>query len=195
MVAAIDGSLGSLQIFPTDPEPSASDPALLFDRALTIRAPHLRAEPERPEHRQPLLDLTIACSPLVALLPRAMLELQFTAQDATFLAHRPRAMRRVVMDSNMVIGRIIVDWPDATTSHGVDIAVHPDHRTSGAGLAMLRAWLDVADADGRCCTLDVIADNPARRIYQRLGFVEDAGEPGAPYCFMTREPRPARLRR
>lgn len=164
----------------------AADAGQLFDAALTARAPHLGVEPEDIRHRPLLLELMIACSPLAGLLPPPMLEMQFDGQDIGFLAEWPLATRRVVTLGRAVIGRIILDWQVDDRSHGVDIAVHPDHRSSGAGLAMLRAWIDVADRTGRRCTLDVIADNPARRIYRRLGFVEQDAEPGAPYIFMER---------
>ena len=164
----------------------AADAGQLFDAALMARAPHLGVEPEDIRHRPLLLELMIACSPLAGLLPPSMLAMQFDGQDIGFLAEWPLATRRVVTLGRAVIGRIILDWQVDDRSHGVDIAVHPDHRSSGAGLAMLRAWIDVADRTGRRCTLDVIADNPARRIYRRLGFVEQDAEPGAPYIFMER---------
>ena len=164
----------------------AADAGQLFDAALMARAPHLGVEPEDIRHRPLLLELMIACSPLAGLLRPSMLAMQFDGQDIGFLAEWPLATRRVVTLGRAVIGRIILDWQVDDRSHGVDIAVHPDHRSSGAGLAMLRAWIDVADRTGRRCTLDVIADNPARRIYRRLGFVEQDAEPGAPYIFMER---------
>lgn len=158
----------------------------MFDAALIARLPQCGVEPEDIRYRPLLFELMIACSPLAGLLPPAMLAMQFDGQDAGFLAEWPLATRRVVMFDGTMIGRIILDWQAPDRSHGVDIAVHPDHRSSGAGLAMLRAWIDVADRSGRRCTLDVIADNPARRIYRRLGFVEREAEPGAPYLFMER---------
>ena len=82
----------------------------------------------------------------------------------------PEAMRRIVSAGPRPIGRIVVDWTQEGVSHGVDIAVDPDHRASGAGLHMLRAWLGAADRLGTPCRLTVRADNPARRIYARLGF-------------------------
>ena len=169
-----------------DPDASAAECGAEFDPAFGRRAPHLGIVREMPDHRATLRDLMIACSPLRDLLPGALLDLQFESQDSSFRAARPRAMRRIVMLGAQPIGRIIVDWDQPGASHGVDIAVHPDHRRSGAALAMLRAWIGVADASGRACTLDVIADNPARRIYQRLGFVEQPGDPAAPYAFMQR---------
>lgn len=163
--------------------------ALAFDAEFLGRAPHLGIAPETPLHRPALRDLMIACTPLRDLLPEALLDLQFASQDDSFRASRPHAMRRVVTQEGVPIARIIIDWQAPGISHGVDIAVHPDHRSSGAALAMLRAWITVADASGFVCTLDVIATNPAKRIYQRLGFVTQPGEPDAPYNVMVRQPR------
>ncbi len=166
-----------------------SDPdtaARAFDALFKQRAPRLDIAAERPEHHDALRCLYAACSPLAELLPEALIDLQFQSREATYLSTRPLAMRRVITEGGVTIARIIVDWQQPGASHGVDIAVHPEHRSSGAALAMLRAWLAVADAAQRQCTLDVIADNPAKRIYQRLGFVEQQSDPGAPYVFMVR---------
>lgn len=160
-----------------------------FDAAFAQRAPALSAAPEIDSDRAGLRGLFAACSPLGNLLAGPLLEMQFASQDATMRATRPLAMRRVVRLSGELIARIIVDWQVPGESYGVDIAVHPDHRNSGAGLAMLRAWLAVADAQARTCSLDVIADNPARRIYERLGFSEEPSDPDAPYRRMVRAAR------
>lgn len=166
----------------SDPESAVAT----FESAFASRAPHLGMAPEVPAHRASLCELFIACSPLVGRLPPSLFNMQFESQDASFRAARPLAMRRVITLAGQPIARIILDWQVPCASHGVDIAVHPDHRGCGAGLALLRAWLAAADGERRTCTLDVIADNPARRIYERLGFVEAQSDPGAPYCVMVR---------
>jgi ribosomal protein S18 acetylase RimI-like enzyme len=160
--------------------------ASAFDAEFARRAPHLGIVPETGHHRRALHDLMIACSPLRNLLPAALLDLQFESQSNSFHSFHPRAMRRIVTHAGQPIARIIIDWEKADVSHGVDIAVHPNHRRSGAALAMLRAWIAVADASGRVATLDVIADNPAKLIYQRLGFIELSAEAGSPHTFMER---------
>lgn len=169
--------------------PDLDTAAAAFDTAFAQRAPALRLTPETQADRAALRDLFAACSALGDLLAGPLLDLQFESQDATFRALRPLAMRRVARLDGACIARIVVDWSVPGTSHGVDIAVHPAHRGSGAGLAMLRAWLAAADHDRRTCTLDVIADNPARRIYARLGFVEEPCAPDAPYRRMWRAAR------
>lgn len=159
----------------------------LFDAALLRRAPQLGVEAETAAHRRFLAELFAACSPLAGLLPPALLEMQFAAQDASFADDHPQAMRRILSWNGQPVGRIVIDWDAPDSAIGVDIAIHPDGRASGAGLAMLRAWLDVANALGRPCTLNVVATNPAQRIYRRLGFCPvGAVDPEATYIAMER---------
>lgn len=165
-------------------DPDAASRA--FDAAFAQRAPTLHIAFETDSDRMALRDLFAACSPLGHLPAGPLLEIQFASQDATMRATRPLAMRRVVRLSGELIARIIVDWQAPGASHCVDIAVHPNHQNKGIGRALLQAWLGVADAQARVCTLDVIADNPARTIYARLGFVEEPCEPDAPYRHMVR---------
>ena len=103
-------------------------------------------------------------------------------------------MRSIVSVGGVPAGRIVVDWAGDGNSHGVDIAVLPEFRPSGAGLHMLRAWLDVADCAAMSCTLEVAHDNPAARLYWRLGFRPVTGEPdeSPPFVRMVRAARPPR---
>jgi ribosomal protein S18 acetylase RimI-like enzyme len=170
----------------TNPDTGPDAAARAFDTQLANRVQGLEVTAESAEDRTALRDLFAACAPHGALLAGPLLELQFASQDATFRANRPLAMRRVLRLSDTPIARVILDWHVPGASYGVDIAVHPDHRASGAGLAMLRAWIAVADAQGRACILDVIAQNPARMIYRRLGFVEQPCPDDAPFRHMMR---------
>ncbi|MCC9604755.1 GNAT family N-acetyltransferase [Blastopirellula sp. JC732] len=59
-----------------------------------------------------------------------------------------------------------------------DLAVDPDHRGRGVGKALLDEMARYAAEQGcSYLTLEVRADNPARRLYQRCGFV--GGDPQA----------------
>jgi len=57
------------------------------------------------------------------------------------------------------------------------VAVMPGHRGQGIGTRLLSALLDAAGESYDAVSLSVQADNPALRLYQRLGFevVEDGG--------------------
>lgn len=52
----------------------------------------------------------------------------------------------------------------------IAIAVEPNERGAGVGTRMLIALLDSASSEFDRVTLNVRADNPAIRLYQRLGF-------------------------
>jgi ribosomal protein S18 acetylase RimI-like enzyme len=50
------------------------------------------------------------------------------------------------------------------------IAVLPAHRGQGVGEQLLRELLDAARGTSRAVSLSVRTDNPARRLYERVGF-------------------------
>jgi len=146
-----------------------TDPHARFDEALAARAPHLRCRPEEAADSIFLTGLAIACSPLAAMLPEPMLRQQVEFQHASHNGAHPHAMHRIATLGAAPVGRIMIDW-DGHETHLVDIAVLPAHHGAGIGSAMLSAWLDVADARRQSARLEVRADNPAARLYQRLGF-------------------------
>jgi GNAT superfamily N-acetyltransferase len=53
----------------------------------------------------------------------------------------------------------------------VAIAVAPDHLGAGAGTLLLRCLLEAASCSHPRLALSVRAGNPAKRLYERLGFV------------------------
>jgi GNAT superfamily N-acetyltransferase len=58
----------------------------------------------------------------------------------------------------------------------ISIAVDPGHRGRGVGTALLRALCERAARDGiAALSLSVERANPARRLYEHLGFVEVEG--------------------
>lgn len=65
-----------------------------------------------------------------------------------------------------------------------DLAVKPDYRSMGVGVALLGAVEKKAEEE-KCCkiTLEVREDNRARNLYERYGF--SCGEPTM--FFMTKE--------
>jgi GNAT superfamily N-acetyltransferase len=150
---------------------SSADTDASFDAAFIRRAPTLAIRAEVATDAPFLHDLFIRCSPLRDALPREMLTRQWRLQDASHRDAYPAAMRRIVSADGRSIGRIVIDWTPNDHSQGIDLAVDPEHRATGAGLHLLRAWLEVADVLRKPCRLTVIAANPARRIYARLGFV------------------------
>lgn len=150
-----------------------------FDRAFQGRSDRLSIRPERAEDLPFVRGLAERCSPLADVLPAQLLAQQAAAQEASHRSEYPSAMRRIVSADGIPVGRIVIEWrPDGVT-HGVDIAVLPEFRSSGAGLQMLRAWLDVADSMESLSTLYVRSDNPVLALYRRLGFRVSNPEAGA----------------
>ena len=61
-----------------------------------------------------------------------------------------------------------------------DLAVHESHRGRGVGSQLIDAVIEFANSLGCCAiTLEVRADNPARKLYAKKGF-QSLGEPLAP---------------
>lgn len=141
-----------------------------FDAAMHRLLPEAAVRPEQPEDRDFLLHLFVACSPLAGMLPAAMLTQQAELANRGFASAFPSAMFRILLLDRQPIGRIAIDWSQMGAAHCIDLAVLPDYRGSRRGIAMLQAWLTVADEHGLVGTLEVLADNPARQIYERLGF-------------------------
>lgn len=135
----------------------------------------LSLRPETPEDR-PLLRSVLegggAAELLAGLAPdqrEAMLDLQLRAREHSWRVARPDAERAIVELDDAAIGRLCVDRrPDAL--HVVDIGLLPEHRGRGVGGRLLGSLLDEARQRGVPVRLHVTRGNPARRLYERLGF-------------------------
>lgn len=90
-------------------------------------------------------------------------------QDRRFAGSWSTADRSVVEMPGEPIGVLQVSRrPDHVFI--ADIEIHPDHQRRGIGARLLRKVLAEADAEGVPVRLRVLRNNPARRLYQRLGF-------------------------
>jgi ribosomal protein S18 acetylase RimI-like enzyme len=108
---------------------------------------------------------------------------QFAVQDRSIQQYRNLAYDVIVVDG-IDAGRLVVSRGDAL--HLVDILLGAEHRGAGTGTALLCDLVDEADRDGRDITLTVEATNPARRLYERLGFVAVDADDGAPFVAYRR---------
>jgi ribosomal protein S18 acetylase RimI-like enzyme len=92
-----------------------------------------------------------------------------------------------VVEKGEPIGRIYVD----TTGREVrlmEVTLLPEWRGQGIGTRLTRLFLEYADALGLPASLHVEPYNPAKRMYERLGFT--VAETRGIYEFMI---RPARV--
>lgn len=101
---------------------------------------------------------------------RAFLRSQFDAQTAHYDQHYADAEFLVVEQASHAIGRLILWWGD-TDTRVVDVALLPAHCGRGIGTALMKAVL--AQVRGSV-SIHVEHNNPALRLYQRLGFTVEA---------------------
>jgi ribosomal protein S18 acetylase RimI-like enzyme len=101
----------------------------------------------------------------------AFLRMQFVAQRQHYLLHYPRALWQVIEVQGQAAGRLIVDDADARLVLLMDIALLPQFQGQGIGTAILSGLLRAAERARKRVALHVEPNNPALRLYQRLGFV------------------------
>lgn len=111
---------------------------------------------------------------------------QFQAQHAWWQEHYTGARFDLVLVDGEPAGRLYVDvWEREIRV--VDIAMAPAHRGAGIGTMLLERVFAEGDAAGKPVSIHVEIFNPARRLYDRLGFVEK-GTHGDVYILMERPP-------
>jgi ribosomal protein S18 acetylase RimI-like enzyme len=115
----------------------------------------------------------------------AFLAEQAALQHRHYVTNYPGADLLVIEDATGPIGRVYVYRVPAEIRI-MDIALMPDWRNRGIGTRLLNEILDEARATGSRVTLHVEPDNPAQRLYRRLGFrlIEHRGV----YDFLGRDP-------
>ncbi len=96
--------------------------------------------------------------------------------------HYTRSDFLIVERDGTPIGRLALDRGHASDLRVVDIALLPEARGEGLGAAFLDAVQDEARAEGKRVSIHVEQENPAKRLYARLGFRE-VGRNG-PYWLM-----------
>jgi ribosomal protein S18 acetylase RimI-like enzyme len=116
---------------------------------------------------------------------RAFVEQQFAAQDAHYRQHYPGATLDVVEVDGRPAGRLYVHRGPSDIRI-MDVALAPAFRGRGIGTALLQTLVEEAQASGRKLSIHVEVNNPARALYERLGFAP-AGEHGV-YVLMERAP-------
>lgn len=87
-----------------------------------------------------------------------------------------------------MIGRIYVDTTRVEVRL-MEVTLLPAHRNRGIGSRLMAVFLDYADGLALPSTLHVEPFNPARRMYQRLGYA--AVETRGIYELMERPPGPS----
>lgn len=118
----------------------------------------------------------------------AFVEQQFTAQDAYYREHYPRASFEVLEVAGEAVGRLYVDrWQSEIRL--MDVTLIPAARGQGVGRRVLEELQAEAREVGKSLTIHVERFNPALALYDRLGFTlrEDKGV----YLFLEWNPAPS----
>ena len=128
----------------------------------------------------------LAVTPWSDAQKAAFLDMQFQAQHAHYQKYYPNADWLVIEQAGQDVGRLYIER-SASEHCIIDIALLPAHRSKGFGAALLTDLIDEASAFDKSVSIHVEKNNPARRLYQRLGFTvaEDKGV----YDLMIRSPR------
>ncbi len=119
---------------------------------------------------------------------REFLAQQHRAQHHHYTTYYPDAEMLLIEREGRAVGRLYLDELPGEI-RVIDISLVPDSRGGGIGEAVLRDIFHHADGLGKTVSIHVEKQNPARRLYLRLGFetVEDKGV----YDFMVRRPPPS----
>jgi GNAT superfamily N-acetyltransferase len=100
---------------------------------------------------------------------------QFAAQSAHYAAHYTGMTSDVVLVDGVPAGRLLVArWSEEIRI--VDITLLPAFRARGTGSGLLRDLMAEALAAGKRLSIHVELQNPAMRLYERLGFRPAADE-------------------
>lgn len=112
----------------------------------------------------------------------AFIVLQFKAQHASYTSRYPAAQQQIIELDGLPVGRL---WLHQDTREilVLDISLLPPWRGRGLGTRCLQPLLQQAQGHGQALRLHVMAENPARRLYERLGL-SVTGRQG-PYLEMT----------
>lgn len=98
------------------------------------------------------------------------LRMQFNAQKNWYDMAYSGAGHQIIMIDDKPAGRIMV-FRDKDSIRLVDIALLTEHRNRGIGKQLLQELISKSENEHLPLRLQVTRNNPARHLYERLGFV------------------------
>lgn len=116
---------------------------------------------------------------------RQFLHMQFTAQHQHYQTHYPNASYDCILLDNELIGRLYVNR-EKNDIQLIEILLFSSHCNRGIGSYLISQLIKEANDSQRRITAHVEISNPARHLYQRLGFVET--EKQDPYILIVKKP-------
>jgi len=97
-------------------------------------------------------------------------EQQFNAQYAHYNQHYCSDYFNIIELNGLPAGRLFVDYWQ-TEIRIVDIVLAVEHRNTGLGSYLFKELFKESKETGKPVTIHVEHNNPAKRLYERLGFV------------------------
>ena len=94
---------------------------------------------------------------------------QFTAQSTYYKAEYPGALFQVIEFEDRPVGRLYLHYRTREI-HILDIALLPEARNKGIGSYLLKRIMMEGAEKQKPVTIFVEVFNPAKRLYERLGF-------------------------
>lgn len=151
---------------------AASDDAFLFELYASTRAGEMAAWGWSAAQQEPFLRM------------------QWLAQKRGYEARFPSEGHCVLEHEGRPVGRLWVVRGEQEVRL-VDVTLLPAYQGRGLGSSVLRSLQEEAAAAGKPLRLHVLRNNPALRLYTRLGFtpVAEAGQ-GASEPYLALEWRP-----
>jgi ribosomal protein S18 acetylase RimI-like enzyme len=104
-----------------------------------------------------------------------LMQIQFQARQEQYRSNYPGARFDAIIEDADVIGNIYVA-PVRDELRLVDVSLLSGFRNLGIGFALIKALLDEATLANKRVSLHVQRDNPAARLYKRLGFIDVSEE-------------------
>lgn len=123
-------------------------------------------------HRETLAE-ELRAGGLPAPLVELLVEGQLRGREQSWRSRFPEMRALVLRVQAELVGAVVVERGAAQVSV-IDLVVVPGWRGLGVGAAVLRRVQE--EAGSLPVALSVRRDNPARRLYLRLGFVEGEGD-------------------
>lgn len=113
------------------------------------------------------------------------LHMQFNLQHTQYLQNYRDAAFEIILVDNVPAGRLYVDRREKEIRL-IDLALLPEFRRQGIGTAILKDLIAESDEKNLPLNFHVERFNPARRLYERVGFKmkEDKGM----HFFMEKAP-------
>jgi ribosomal protein S18 acetylase RimI-like enzyme len=95
--------------------------------------------------------------------------MQSIAQETDYKKNYKDASYQIILYKNKPAGRLYV-WESDTKIHIIDISLLPEFQHKGIGTKILTGIINTAKQKNKIVCLHVIPANPAKKLYERLGF-------------------------